>query len=223
MPRALYGASATGMSPSSLRKLARAVAAAAGGVQHGRCRSTFLALELGASGPEFQAVRRLMETWMMLVTRPHERPETLRRVAGVWPKAVRRLLESPAKGRWRQVKGPMTAVIATLLDYHWEVDPADTFLWRSPCGGDAWHLQLDPAEPTPDIEPFVAAVEESIWAASWQRASQHYLGKGLEDGCDIECLRRYLKKLERNPKGAQWRGSIMTVSTAGFLDSQPAG
>ena len=42
------------------------------------------------------------------------------------------------------------------------------------------------------------------------------MGKGLEDGCDIECLRHYLKKLERNPKGAQWRGSIMTISTAGF-------
>ena len=59
-------------------------------------------------------------------------------------------------------------------------------------------------------------MEASVWAATWQRASHHYLGKGLEDGCDIECLRRYLKKLERNPKGAQWRGSIMTISTAGF-------
>ena len=70
----------------------------------------------------------------------------------------------------------------------------------------------------------MAAVEASVWAAAWQRASQHYLGRGLEDGCDIECLRHYLKKLERKPKGAQWRGTFMAIPTATFfLDSQPAG
>ena len=141
------------------------VVAAIRRVQHGRCRSIFLILELGGEGPDCQVVCRLVETWAMLIT-----PGTLRRMTGAWQKAVSRITQAPENRRWGQVKGPTTAVIATLLDYHWEVDPADPFRWRSPCGGDTWELRLDPAEPVPDIQPFAEEVEASVRAATWQRA-----------------------------------------------------
>ena len=60
VPRELYGAAAMGMAPTARARAERAVAAVIGGVRHGRCRRTFLAIELGGAGPSFQAIRRLM-------------------------------------------------------------------------------------------------------------------------------------------------------------------
>ena len=66
----------------------------------------------------------------------------------------------------------MTAVIATLLDSAWTVDPSRPLDWAAP-DGEMWHVGVDPVVATPDFQPFVAAVEASVWRRAWQRASAH--------------------------------------------------
>ena len=96
-----------GLSPSARRRLERAVAAAMGGVQHGRCRSTFLALELGASGPESQTARRLLVAWPELLTHASGRAAMLRRMQRAWPRALTKVYQVGPSKRWFRDKGPM--------------------------------------------------------------------------------------------------------------------
>ena len=121
---------------------------------------------------------------MDMLADPQSGADLRGRARRAWPLAARRLLEAPAGGRWRRVDGPMSAVVATLLDLGWSSTADNPLDWVSETG-EFWQLGGFMGEEAEDPSRFLEAVEQAVWAETWKAAPAHVSGRGLEDGCDL--------------------------------------
>ena len=80
--------------------------------------------------------------------------------------------------------GPMSAVVATLLDLGWSSTADNPLDWVSETG-EFWQLGGLMGEEAEDPSRFLEAVEQAVWAETWKAASAYVSGRGLEDGCDL--------------------------------------
>jgi hypothetical protein len=120
----------------------------------------------------------LIQSWLQVIATTGIRHEALSRV---WAKQVK-LLDGPR--RWSEIKGPMGAVIATLVDLGWQ--PQGPTRWADP-QGDIW--QIDPRRA--GVIPLVLAkIRRSCIRLLWKKAGEHYCGEGIGDEADLTALQQ---------------------------------
>ncbi len=100
-----------------------------------------------------------------------------------------------AKSRWGRARGPISAIICTLLDLGWS--PETPSHWVDP-DGEAFNLDEDDLDKLIDFE-----LHGSLDQAAWERAEGHHLGGGIGRGVDLTVPRRFLQTLRRNSKHAE--------------------
>ena len=89
--------------------------------------------------------------------------------------------------RWFRVRGPISAIKATLMDLKWNLKPIH---WQDPEGYD-WKLDMEQfpsiEETFKDFDQFnlLATVASSLEASLWQQASSFDYGAGLALGTDL--------------------------------------
>ena len=140
----------------------------------GGCTTTAFAMTVGPdSDPMIKIRLEVIESWLQVLVETSVPMEAIRRAWG----RLRASLEGPR--RWASVKGPMAAVIATLVDLRWR-----------PLEPDKWEdeqdtvLEIDPrrAGVVPQV---AAAVRQRCREIVWSKAEEHHGGGGL--GVDVDC------------------------------------
>lgn len=136
-----------------------------------------IALELGAAkDPEVKCrvtvVKEWLSLWRGMVAEDRASVENL------WKKKLPQLQE--AATRWLRVRGPVTAVIATLLALQWK--PVRPVAWMEPSWKDnepgALVWSWDGYE---SVQALIDAISETASSLAWKRASLHRCGSGLEE------------------------------------------
>ena len=76
-------------------------------------------------------------------------PPQCERIDAAWERAFDILHAAKPHARWHYVRGPITAVIATLLDMDWTPERPDC--WIDTVHGGAWYIKqrMDPADLIP--------------------------------------------------------------------------
>jgi hypothetical protein len=106
-------------------------------------------------------------------------------------------LKSKGKNKWLNTKGPLAAVISTLMDIGW--DPAEPTLWQDFEG--AW-WNLDPTKPHM-AQQLCRHLQGQLRMHIWQRAATHNYGKGLEQGVDWTTSRRHQAHWEKRGEASE--------------------
>ena len=122
---ARYGQAAFGVSPSSMVRLRLGSLACCGITGQHLCPTTAIHLCFGVDGDPLVAyLKDLFMQWFRFLA---DKVLGEQRLRACWRKLTLRLA---APNRWNLVRGPMGAVIATLLDLEWE--PLHPDEWRAP-------------------------------------------------------------------------------------------
>jgi hypothetical protein len=204
-PQGTWGHQANGLAPTTVKRLRQQFAGAAMLRRTGGCTTTAFGLTVGLSKDPTVGLRmELFGSWLEVAVNPSIPKQGLEKVWG----QLRESLAGPR--RWHQVRGPMGAVVATLMDLGWK--PGSPTSWTDP---DGIQWDIDPSAPGVAVQ-LKAVVAEFIEKDLWRQASQHEGGRGLENGADLTVARRMrrqflkqgeLKKagiLELICQGASW-------------------
>ena len=100
-----------------------------------------------------------------------EHPDRIGDIAKVWSQGLKNVGKPDC--RWNQVRSPMTALQAMLLDHDWL--PIRMELWRDP-EGCLWQLDIKHSR------AFLVEFRLSLEAASWREAAKHIDSSGCEKG-----------------------------------------
>ena len=206
LPQACWGAAALGISPTQLRTLRSAYAAATGINGKGRCASTAIAITMGHKrDPIVEVAVQQMSLWIDLW---RGEPALRALACRYWKVAVQRItpdtmrdqapgVSAPSVGQapvaaqvlWNQVIGPFTATLASLKQHRWEIQEVGTF--KDP-HGTIWRPDLDA-----DKGPFLDLVASFVLDSVWKDAANFHNGQGLQAGVDWEgtlALMKHVKK-----------------------------
>ncbi len=159
----------------------------------GGCSTT--AIRLGftsAADPTVSAPKQVLQEWLNLLDELQPQKASLELA---WRRLVQQL--STAKSRWGRVRGPVSAVVATLLDLGWR--PLGPACWKD-TDGEEFNLLTGDRDRLVDF-----ALEGALEQRAWRRAAAFHLGGGLEDGVDLTVLRRHLAQLRRQARHAEAR------------------
>ena len=130
-------------------------------------------------------------------------------VKQMWPALVAKL--TPAPNRWKNVVGPISTVVATLLQFGWQ--PDEPLKWRDP-EGVLW--DLDPSDGL--LKPqFAKHLLRQTEIFLWRQASQHHHGADLKLGVDWTVVRNKLKYHLRQGQYTK-HAALMTVAQGGVWD-----
>lgn len=102
----------------------------------------------------------------------------------VW--SAQHLRLKPERTRWGRATGPLTRVIATLLDLAWVPIPPAYWVTDS-----KERVTLD-AEGT-SANTLGKLVHDSVQRRGWRKASAHVAGEGLQDGAGLTVPKRWLQ------------------------------
>ena len=204
---AFWGVEVLGLAPSQLKSFRAQAAASTGMTQAQRCATTAIAIGFG-SDPAEEVLRRQLVSFFRFV---RAKALAMAAVPGkfrvAWTEAKAKITGAGAI-KWRCVNGPLGALIAQLTEYGWNLRGIDD--WVAPDGES--NFTLDPRSP---IENFVKWVCERTREVLWERAAEHYCGRGLEEGGPDPCsfnLLRSLRKAQRHPEA----GALECILTGGF-------
>ncbi len=169
-PQAVWGLEAQGLAPSTLKRLRAQVAGMSGCKHPGGCSTTAIRLAYDETAdPHHYGRTQLLREWLHLYTELQDQRGAL---ALTWRRITAQLRSSPRP--WNKVKGPVSAVVATLLDLEW--DPVGPGLWRDLDGAE-YNLEKD--DPDELIDYAIAgAVNQQVWCA----ASRWHHGGGAQGG-----------------------------------------
>ena len=118
----------------------------------------------------------------------------LRDLDAVW-RVIRDKVAS-AKHRWSVVTGPLSNLIATLLDMNFR--PVSPTRWIDELEGGIWELDL-----TQGLFEFREVLVDRLCQQLWTRSANRHLGEGLRTRPHAHLMHRHFVKLERaNPKRA---------------------
>ena len=109
--------------------------------------------------------------------------------------------------RWAKVRGIISNVIATLWDIGWQ--PYLPYKWKDD-EGNTWVI----SGAVSDFEDLGIAIHRSITSQMWLQASNHYNGKGLENGADLVVLKRTLNGYHMRGE-TQLAGCLRSSAVAG--------
>lgn len=183
--QALWGGQIGGIAPTTLRKLRTDAARATGILTRGLCTTTAIRLCFGAEqDPLIKARAQLLGNWAKMMAKPGG---LLQQVRGVWRKAQLRL-GTQADRIWKRVRGPITAVIATLRDLDWKSPFPDEWIDFE---GQRWQAGGS------DLTALTARVAQSVERQVWPVAATHPQGAGLERGADLVPATRLVRGLSR--------------------------
>ena len=101
---------------------------------------------------------------------------------------------APVRTRWKRVVGPVSALIAMLLQAQWRPRAAD--LWLDP-GGVPWRLSFG-MDPRQLQQALAATVEQQLLS----EAARHRAGKGLEHGVAWAPVRAAIRQTQAPPSSA---------------------
>ena len=126
-PQGTWGHQGGGLAPSTVLKLRQQFAGAAMLRRPGGCTTTAYGMTVGlAADPTITLRVELMQSWLEIAAKPGV-PHTA--LAKVWR---RKQTELAGPGRWSKVRGPMSAVIATLQDMRWQPVGPTSWVETSP-------------------------------------------------------------------------------------------
>ena len=81
-------------------------------------------------------------------------------------------LKAEGAKKWRRVRGPTAAIIASLLDFGW--DPLEPDEWEDDLG-----LLFKFTGSHADMKQFEAHIKAAVERKLWEKAAASYLGAGL--------------------------------------------
>ena len=186
-PAMAYGVSGYGVAPTTLRSM-RTIAGRAALCAEGQCVTTAIALELGGwSDPALSTRAIVIADWAWL-WKTAGGNRTRYRVT--WHRLKGKL---DNKNRWKMVKGPMAATIATLYDLGF--DPLMPDKWITPHKV-VWNYNDEYVQENTQF--YKDLLLEYVNDQSWKKAAEHRNGAGLEKGADFTVIRKHLACLEKN-------------------------
>ena len=152
------------------------------------CSITAHRLILSGWDPFVEIPLRLLMAWAALMM---AEPVRGRQMEQIWAKAVYAVTRRGNK-IWQFVKGPITAVVATLLDMGWhEIGPAS---WLEPSGA-IWDLKGD------DLSMPRRELRQHLDGQQWKKVAAHTSGKGLdESGVLLEPVLKLRQQLSNSSK-----------------------
>jgi hypothetical protein len=182
----IWGHQASGVSPTQLKKIRAMVIDSLGCRKPGGCATTALALNGYAKHDPLSTIRTdVVQAYIRAYTTSPLKLAIRYR----WKEVLQHL--TPIATRWKRAVGPLTGVIATLLDSCWVPTTADQ--WTDPQGV-AWDLDFkSPLLFGGFKEIFCEQMHKQIW----KDASQHTFGKGAELGIDFTAARLNLTKARK--------------------------
>ena len=142
----------------------------------------------------------VLSRWTAAITRE---PSLLDKLGEVWGEWRRTLMGK--ERRWKRVKGPGHAVIATLLQYGW--DAPTPRIWLDPTKG-VWKYTGGGAS------ELLEAFKETVIKAQWEKASHHYSAEGLDSPPYLKPIEKALRALERGPDKGR-AGALFNVIAGG--------
>ena len=201
-PSIAYGVEQYGLSPTDLKQ-PRATAAACAGV--GGCQSCpVTTVEIGMGQHKTLAIQArlcIFSWWLRLWARNTDMRQPVQKA---WRRVHYKL--RGAKSRWGLVRGPMSSVVATLLDLGWIPCEPDT--WKSPTG-DWWEFMGGTFAHILDaIYLCVASMEEG-------KVSMHVDEGGREHGVDMRGFHKQHDWLTR--KGLHRKAGLTKEAAASGL------
>ncbi len=195
-PQQNYEAAILGAAPPQIRAMRRNAAMCVAKAGSHPCMATLLAWRIGyKNDPAVMEPLRQVQMWMRLwQSTPAEERATIRKA---WRRALPKVL---LKGvHWGRVSGLLQATIATLGQMGW-----------APVQPDRWLVAdrlsyADLSDEAPEApNQILQAVEGAAAEEVWKGASQHWLGKGLEEGIpSLEPARAARKWLVRQHQATE--------------------
>eukprot|EP00973_Karenia_brevis_P086040 11932301-Karenia_brevis.AAC.1 len=207
LPMASYHMKVWGCSPTEMSKL-RAMAhhAVCAGNIMGRSATVDLALQNGARrDPSIGQVIDLCREWLRWWSRATDQRV---RISKAWF-VVRRRMQAlePAK-RWRKVKGPIAAVINTLLQIGWSPDQPAKWV-------DAEGLVWQVVEGSSDCDEFFHKIAEDCSKKLCRSVASGHNGAGCEHGIDFWSHKALVTKLVRKQQFAD-AGTLRMIAAGGL-------
>jgi ribonuclease HI len=191
MSVACWGQAAAGRTPTQVANLRAALAAATGLRQARRCPITAIWLGFGLrQDPQARLIRDTVTTWYGLWRSLGDNRSDVRKA---WRIAHSQVVtgEFGNQVNWAQVKGPITATIATLTSQGWNAAFPDVL--KDPQGQD-WCLSHEEGGPGKEMqEQLQRIVDKQLWA----KAANSWHGRGLQDGPDETATLRWHSQLKR--------------------------
>ncbi|CAK0892726.1 unnamed protein product, partial [Prorocentrum cordatum] len=176
----------------------------------GRCLTSALAIEYGDDDPAKRIRRQQIAAWL---TMWRQCPGIHDRIRQSWDKILDRIRKAGQR-KWRIVRGPVGATIATLLEINW--DPIAATQWDTDAGK-SW---LIPAREDEDFKKLNADYSEifndinsSVDRVLWTRASKHEAGDDLHSGGDFSTIKQENRRLARREQYSEI--ALNTVVTTG--------
>ena len=137
-PCALWGHQAKGVPPGQLAAYRALMIRTLGIGRRGGCGTTAITLALGPKrDPIFQVAHETVLNWFDMWNAKSSLHMSVRQL---WPELLKQL--TPTANRWKNVVGPISTIVATLLQFGWA--PLEPMKWQDP-EGVVW--DLDPADP----------------------------------------------------------------------------
>ena len=187
-PVMAYGVSGFGASPTVVKKM-RTIAGTAALGARGQCVTTAIALELGeCNDPAITTRAIVIADFAWLWKRADGAMRA--RMRNIWNKALPKL-HTPS--RWKRAKGPLTALICTLIDIGF--NPMSPDCWTDP-QGEEWRFNDELAEM--NVKDYGKQILKFVGKNLWEKAGEHRNGGGLQGGADLTVLKRHIEHLEEN-------------------------
>ena len=203
--KASYHVPFKGASPTEMDRLRSLARASTGMDGAGGCKTSIIGLRLGISwDPEVRAVQLQIKEWLKWWwTNPEYRIDAAR----LWVATRSRLKDMGRTRRWKNVNGPVAAMVAMLLNLGWE--PEGPVIWSDDEGFQWTALQ------GADCEELNAAVEKTIARRQWSKAAGHFCGRGLESGVDYTVANKHVDKLRCAGLACE-AGMLENIVTGGY-------
>eukprot|EP00959_Pyramimonas_sp_CCMP1952_P143558 3005286-Pyramimonas_sp.AAC.1 len=114
-PQSMYGHRVFGSPPSRLLRVRRQASSAIAGAKRGICLTSVLEATMGSKDPGLEVPKQLVWGWLTVW---FSRPDIHQQVKRSWTASLHHI-QVAGKVRWRRVRGPVSAVIATLIERGW--------------------------------------------------------------------------------------------------------
>ena len=145
-------------------------------------------------------IRQWIQLWI-------QEPQLHAQVARDWQLALGKLKGQEAQ-RWRLADGPISGLIATVIDNGWQ--PLEANRWKDP-DGFTREINDDPT----DMKRLEAKLRATLWRQQWAKAARHLHGLGLEHGGNADITIAEAKRLRA--RGRHQEAGLLEVNAAAGL------
>jgi len=197
-----WGHQGSGISESTIIDMERDALASTGIRSGGRCRCMALLVSFGQLGtPRARVIRDTFRNWFSLLNQ--STPQNILDIRVAWAKAKDNFLD--CNYNVSGVHGIMSNVIYIVHHAGW--NPICFNCWVD-TNGDSW--SIGNFKVSPDI--IAAQITYSYIQQSVKRASEHYDGKGMQEGIDVGSTIRYVRSIKTHYElSYQYKAALETI------------